>query len=65
MAVRVVIDDDSRGGYINHVPRTFTRQNTDIGIHYAKIASGERSKPKWTSKCGLLRASRLNGHQQK
>jgi len=35
MAVRVVIYDDQRGGYINNVPATFTRKNTDIGIHYA------------------------------
>lgn len=35
MAVRAVIYDDSRGGYINNVPATFTRANTDIGIHYA------------------------------
>ena len=35
MAVRAVIYNDSRGGYINNVPATFTRANTDIGIHYA------------------------------
>jgi iron complex outermembrane receptor protein len=35
MAVRAVIYDDSRGGYINNVPATFTRKNTDLGIHYA------------------------------
>ena len=35
MAVRAVIYNDSRGGYINNVPATFTRKNTDIGIHYA------------------------------
>jgi iron complex outermembrane recepter protein len=34
-AVRAVIYDDSRGGYINNVPATFTRSNDDIGIHYA------------------------------
>src|SRR5271154_491067 len=32
MAVRVVIYDDQRGGYINNVPATFTRKNTDLGI---------------------------------
>src|SRR6202051_243329 len=36
MAVRGVIYDDSRGGYIDNVPATFTRKNTDIGIHYAQ-----------------------------
>jgi outer membrane receptor protein involved in Fe transport len=35
MAARAVIYDDRRGGYINNVPATFTRSNTDIGIHYA------------------------------
>jgi len=35
LAVRGVIYDDSRGGYIDNVPATFTRKNTDIGIHYA------------------------------
>jgi len=35
LAVRGVIYDDSRGGYINNVPATFTRKDTDVGIHYA------------------------------
>jgi iron complex outermembrane recepter protein len=35
LAVRAVIYSDSRGGYINDVPGTFTRKDTDIGIHYA------------------------------
>jgi iron complex outermembrane receptor protein len=32
LAVRAVIYSDSRGGYINNLPSTFTRQSTDIGI---------------------------------
>src|SRR5277367_2143179 len=40
MAVRAVIYNDSRGGYINNVPATFTRKNTDIGIHYANYPAG-------------------------
>src|ERR1700732_3750926 len=32
MAVRAVIYSDNRGGYIDNVPATFTRKNTDIGI---------------------------------
>jgi iron complex outermembrane recepter protein len=32
LAVRGVIYDDSRGGYINNLPSTFTRSSTDIGI---------------------------------
>jgi outer membrane receptor protein involved in Fe transport len=35
LAVRGVIYDDNRGGYINDVPGTFTRQNSDLGIRYA------------------------------
>src|SRR6267378_4513308 len=35
MAVRAVIYNDKRGGYIDNVPATFTRKNTDVGIHYA------------------------------
>src|ERR1700676_334360 len=40
MAVRAVIYDDQRGGYIDNVPGTFTRKNTDIGIQYANYATG-------------------------
>jgi iron complex outermembrane receptor protein len=29
-----VIYDDRRGGYIDNVPSTFTRMNTDPGNHY-------------------------------
>ena len=36
LAARLVIYDDQRGGYINNVPATFTRKDTDIGIHYAQ-----------------------------
>ena len=32
LAVRAVIYDDARGGYINNVPSTFTRSSTDEGI---------------------------------
>jgi outer membrane receptor protein involved in Fe transport len=35
LAVRAVIYNDRRGGYINNVPGTFVRQSTDAGIHYA------------------------------
>jgi outer membrane receptor protein involved in Fe transport len=40
LAVRGVIYDDRRGGYIDNVPATFTRSNTDIGIHYANYPAG-------------------------
>src|ERR1700683_190764 len=32
LAVRAVVYDDNRGGYINNVPGTFTREPTDLGI---------------------------------
>jgi iron complex outermembrane recepter protein len=32
LAVRAVIYDDNRGGYINNVPSTFTRAGTDQGL---------------------------------
>jgi iron complex outermembrane receptor protein len=38
-AVRAVVYDDRRGGYIDNVPATFTRKNTDVGIHYAGYAA--------------------------
>jgi outer membrane receptor protein involved in Fe transport len=34
LAVRAVIYDDSRGGYIHNIPGTFTRSPTDEGIAY-------------------------------
>src|SRR5882762_1793843 len=40
MAVRAVIYNDKRGGYIDNVPATFTRKTTDIGIHYANYPTG-------------------------
>jgi iron complex outermembrane receptor protein len=35
LAVRGVIYKEERGGYINNVPGTFTREDTDLGIRYA------------------------------
>ena len=47
LAVRGVIYNDRRGGYINNVPGTFTRKPSDLGIngsfpyhHYTNYASG-------------------------
>ena len=39
-AVRGVFYNDRRGGYIDNVPATFTRKDTDVGIHYANYATG-------------------------
>lgn len=35
LAVRALIYNDTQGGYINNVPGTFARENSDLGIHYA------------------------------
>jgi iron complex outermembrane recepter protein len=40
LAVRAVIYDERRGGYINNVPGTFTRKSSDLGIHYANYPDG-------------------------
>src|SRR5262252_2587321 len=40
LAVRAVIFNDRRGGYINNVPGTFTRKDTDGGIGFANYATG-------------------------
>jgi iron complex outermembrane recepter protein len=37
LAVRAVFYDDRRGGYINNVPATFARRDTDIGIGFAYL----------------------------
>jgi outer membrane receptor protein involved in Fe transport len=34
-AVRAVIYNEARGGYINNIPGTFARAASDLGIHYA------------------------------
>ena len=40
LAVRGVIYNDRRGGYINNVPGTFTRKASDVGIHYGNYPTG-------------------------
>jgi iron complex outermembrane recepter protein len=40
LAVRAVIYNDQRGGYIDNVPGTFTRKSTDLGIYYANYPTG-------------------------
>jgi iron complex outermembrane receptor protein len=40
LALRAVIYNDRRGGYIDNVPGTFTRKNTDLGIYYANNPGG-------------------------
>ncbi len=46
LAARVVIYDDSQGGYINNVPGTFSRQPSDYSIQYyykGQVPSGPGS----------------------
>ncbi|HEX4239995.1 MAG TPA: TonB-dependent receptor [Steroidobacteraceae bacterium] len=40
LAVRALIYSDRRGGYIDNVPGTFTRKDTDLGIYYAHNPGG-------------------------
>src|ERR1700730_11657735 len=40
LAVRAVIYNDRRGGYIDNVPGTFTRKNSDFGVKYANKPGG-------------------------
>jgi len=40
LAIRAVIYNDRRGGYIDNVPATFTRKNSDLGIYYANNPGG-------------------------
>ena len=66
MAVRAVIYDDRRGGYIDNVPATFTRKNTDIGIHYAQLPGRMLRGPARRRRTdGCQRAARQPGHQQR
>ncbi len=45
LAVRAVIYNDSRGGYIDNVPGTFTRKASDLGIYYAGYPTGCGAAP--------------------
>ena len=40
VAIRAVLYNENRGGYIDNVASTFTRRNTDLGIYYANYAGG-------------------------
>ncbi len=52
LAVRAVIYDDTRGGYINNVPSTFTRQASDLGIYYANYATACSAGAPVNGACG-------------
>ena len=64
MAMRAVIYDDRRGGYIDNVPATFTRKNTDIGIRYANYPAGH-GHARTAAEQRLLRAARQPDDQQR
>ncbi len=57
MAVRAVIYDDHRGGYIDNVPATFTRKDTDVGIHYADFHGRQWRVPGRRCQQRLLRTA--------
>jgi iron complex outermembrane recepter protein len=56
LAVRAVIYDDHRGGYINNVPGTFVRSSTDPSIHYAQY---HNNVPSYTSPTSSLNNNNL------
>jgi len=45
LAMRAVIYNENRGGYIDNVPSTFTRRDTDLGIYYANYTNPSTGKP--------------------
>ena len=45
LAVRAVVYNEKRGGYINNVPGTFSRLPSDIGIHYGGYPTGCGAAP--------------------
>jgi len=63
MAVRAVIYNDKRGGYIDNVPATFTRKNTDVGIHYAAYQAVGGVCPDGQPNSGSCVPPRQPGHQ--
>ena len=64
--MRAVIYNDHRGGYIDNVPSTFTRKNTDIGIHYADYPRRPTACARTACRnARLLRAARQPDHQQR
>jgi iron complex outermembrane receptor protein len=44
LALRAVIYNDHRGGYINNVPSTFTRKNSDLGNVYFGITPAAKGQ---------------------
>lgn len=42
LAVRLVVYDDRQGGYIDNVPSTFTRNNSDLGNSYWGITPAKK-----------------------
>src|SRR6266853_4716123 len=58
-ALRAVVYNDSRGGYINNIPGTFVRRNTDLGIHYA-YAGGQVPANSVVINNGLITGKAIN-----
>jgi outer membrane receptor protein involved in Fe transport len=53
MAIRGVFYSDHRGGYIDNVPATFTRRNTDVGMHYANFPATQNEDGSYSCPNGL------------
>jgi len=58
-ALRAVVYNDSRGGYINNIPGTFVRRSTDLGIHYA-YAGGQVPANSVVINNGLITGKAIN-----
>ena len=61
LAVRGVIYNDARGGYINNIPAPSSAEHTDVGIHYANYtnSSADTSVPP-NSRCSTTTAWSAN-----
>ncbi|QUD89169.1 TonB-dependent receptor [Phenylobacterium montanum] len=68
LAVRAVIYDDHHGGYINNVPSTFTRKNSDLGNSYFNIQPGANGlcpnglPPAGTNPCSPPNSGPINNY---
>jgi iron complex outermembrane recepter protein len=64
LAVRGVIYDDQRGGYINNVPGTFTRRASDLGITGGSFPSAADCKIPGTDTLYPSCANSINNNSQ-
>ncbi len=65
LAVRAVIYNDQRGGYIDNVPSSFTRSNNDVGNYYLGVSPNANgicpnTLPAGKNGCALANAPSIN-----